>query len=72
MSGSEDSSYSGAVRAYSKRVKMSAMLRRREHSPLFVREESAERCQYYGEKLVRFGSNHPKLRFIIEQKWYNR
>ena len=42
------------------------------HSPLLVREESPERCQYYGEKLVWFGSNHPKLRFIIRQKWYNR
>ena len=43
-----------------------------EQGPLAVWAESAERCQYYGEKRVGFGSNHPKLGFIIEQKWYNR
>ena len=34
--------------------------------PLPLREESAERCQYYGEALVGFGSNHPNLGFIME------
>ena len=37
-------------------------------TPLAVWAESAEKCQYYGEKRVGFGSNHPKLGFIIEQK----
>ena len=40
--------------------------------PLPLREESAERCQYYGEELVGFGSNHPNLGFIMEQNWFNR
>ena len=31
-----------------------------EQCPLFGREESAERCQYYGEKLVGFGTKIPK------------
>ena len=43
-----------------------------DRTPLAVWAESAERCQYYGEKRVGFGSNHPKLGFIIEQKWYIR
>ena len=42
------------------------------HRPLALWAESAERCQYYGEKQVGFGSNHPKSGFIIEQKWYDR
>ena len=35
-------------------------LTRQDQCPLFGREESAERCQYYGEKLVGFGSKIPK------------
>ena len=40
--------------------------------PLALWAESAERRQYYGEKQVGFGSNHPKTGFIIELKWYDR
>ena len=40
--------------------------------PLPLREESAERCQYYGEELVGFGSNHPNSGFNMEQNKFNR
>ena len=36
------------------------VLPRTKQCPLALREKSAERCQYYGEKLVGFGSKIPK------------
>ena len=53
-------------------VTSGALPLRSEQRPLALWAESAERRQYYGEKQVGFGSNHPKSGFIIEQKWYDR